>query len=530
MALLLPAPDELRDRAPPGSPEERRRRVGRAQRRDARPLVGDDELGGVAGAVLPGRVEDDRHLPRRGRGRRRQPEDLASRRVRHVDVPPRVLPDVGDPRDRPPPGRDPLRGVVPGVRRGRPEAADGKDLAGAVVREQVAPGDLGHGGPARHDASRHRAALRARGVRVLRDREGQVGSRAACGRVVAVRPFHPPPAVVRPPRRAGRLEVDLLPRALPDVSDPEVARDAVEGEAPGVPEALRPDLGERARPAGVRVVGRDGVLLPRVPGVDVDAEELPEPRPVALREVLRVPAAPAVAEAERERAVDRREREVAAVVVRVGLRLPEEDALAPGVRDVGDRGDGELGDDRVAGRVGVVHEEAAVVGVVGVEREAEEPALAPGADPRREVEEARPEEGAVLHDPDPPPLLDDEESVEVPRGGGRPERGDESRDDEDRLDRGLGRRGPEECGREEPARDEGRPRETHARILVCRRGRRQLRDAGHGAQEGGPRPGRPSRASGQAPGGTRSRTFPPAGPTVTGVVPAASPSTCTSSA
>ena len=53
------------------------------------------------------------------------------------------------------------------------------------------------------------------------------------------------------------------------------------------------------------------------------------------------------------------------------------------------RADRVLGDDRVAVAIGVVDEEARVGGVVRVERQAEQAALAAARDPIRDVEERR---------------------------------------------------------------------------------------------------------------------------------------------
>src|SRR5919108_4148098 len=50
-----------------------------------------------------------------------------------------------------------------------------------------------------------------------------------------------PPVVLAAPRAAG-LEVDLLARGLPDVTDPQVVGLPVEGPPPGVPQAEGPDL------------------------------------------------------------------------------------------------------------------------------------------------------------------------------------------------------------------------------------------------------------------------------------------------
>jgi hypothetical protein len=333
--LLLPLPDELRD-APPTRPSEPGRRgVHRPDRGCSRAAIRHDELRAVARPVPSARVEDDRDEACRRRRRRRQAKDLPVGGVRDVDVPARVLADIRHGREGSAPRRHPLRAVVARVGGRSAEELHGQELAGAEIGEEVAPRDLGHRRPARDDAPRHRAAPRAPGVLVLEDRQDERAGLAAGRRVVAAAPLHASPAVVLAPLGGGRLPVDLLPRPLADVPDEEVARRPVERIAPRVPEPLRPDLGQRARPPRERVVGRDGVFLPRVLRVDVDAQHLPEPGPVTLRVVLRVAPAPSVAEADPERPVEGREREVPAVVVREGLNLAQEDALAPGVGAIG---------------------------------------------------------------------------------------------------------------------------------------------------------------------------------------------------
>src|SRR5207237_2463606 len=95
------------------------------------------------------------------------------------------------------------------------------------------------------------------------------------------------------------MEVDLLPRVLADVADPEVSRRPIEAVAPRVAQALGP---HRRLPAG--------------PGVEPD--HLAEERSAALGVVVRVAGAAAVAEADPQPAVGA-EDDVAAVVVGIGL-------------------------------------------------------------------------------------------------------------------------------------------------------------------------------------------------------------------
>ena len=154
---------------------------------------------------------------------------------------------------------------------------------------------------------------------------------------------------------------------------------------------------------------------------------------------------------------------------------------------------------------------------------AEEPALVTARDPSGEVEEAPAQKDPLLHDPDSPSLLDDEEAGEVAGGRRHAKRRGEAGDDEDRLDAGRGRAVPEEGRAPQGAGGDDGTGGSHARILAS---------PGDGAKPVTRitcAPGAPVIRQVRAAGGTRMRTFPSAGPTVTGVVPAASPSTWTSS-
>ena len=127
-------------------------------------------------------------------------------------------------------------------------------------------------------------------------------------------PLERVPAVERPGARAARREVDLLPRALADVGEREVAGGAVEREAPGVAEAEGPDLRPRASDADERVAGRDrvGDAAPRI-----DAEQLAEQAAEVLRVLGRIVAAAAVPGARVQEPVGA-ELQLAAPVVRRG--------------------------------------------------------------------------------------------------------------------------------------------------------------------------------------------------------------------
>ena len=173
--------------------------------------------------------------------------------------------------------------------------------------------------------------------------------------------------------------------------------------------------------------------------VDVHAEHLGEQRLVVLAVAVRVVLAAAVAHADEHGAVGG-EGEQAAVVVREGLVDREQDVLAVGVGDVGIGADRVARDDRVAGVVRVVHEEAAVVLVVGMERDAEQSALAAAAHQLVDVEERRLEQHAVLDDADGARLLDDEEAVRIEARRGDVHRQAQAVGDQDGSRRDAGER------------------------------------------------------------------------------------------
>ena len=94
---------------------------------------------------------------------------------------------------------------------------------------------------------------------------------------------------------------------------------------------------------------------------------------------------------------------------------PQDRSLRAGVREVGVAGGAqELGHLEVAIGPGVEDEEATVGGVVGVECQPQQTALAAGGDLARDVQERRGEQAATADDPDPTGLLDDEQAS-IPR-------------------------------------------------------------------------------------------------------------------
>ncbi len=145
-----------------------------------------------------------------------------------------------------------------------PSAAAAASIAqtrpGTVVREDVPAGERRLGLAAVHRAAGDGAA---QVVAVLRDRQRRV--RDLAGRLtgrVAMRALHQVPAEVES-ADPGRRPVDLLPRSLADVADPQVAGGSVEPDPPRVAQAGVPDLGHRACRVHERVVGRDRVAHAR---------------------------------------------------------------------------------------------------------------------------------------------------------------------------------------------------------------------------------------------------------------------------
>ena len=153
--------------------------------------------------------------------------------------------------------------------------------------------------------------------------------------------------------------------------------------------------------------------------VHVDREELAEQRVHVLCAVLGVAARAAVAHAHVEQAV-RAEDQVPAVVVRVRVVEGEDRTRGAGegarpVRAV-------LDHPRVPAAVRVVHVEAVVLGVVRMERQAEQPLLAAREDePTNVEEEARADTAAVDH-ADRAALLDDVHPARLPGRRGQRDR------------------------------------------------------------------------------------------------------------
>src|SRR4051794_8831925 len=262
------------------------------------------------------------------------------------------------------PGRLRDLALLPHV--GQRAAADdaAPDRAGAEVAEDVAARERGHGAAAIDVAARDGAA----GAPVLVDVHRLCERPRPDGLVLELRVA----LVDRPAEVEQRLEggvrhvVDLLPRVLTDVADPEVVGLAVEGEAPRVAQAEPDHL-------------PDGLCLR-----DVESEQLPELRPRVLRAVAGIAAGAAVAVADVQLPVGA-ELELASVVIRERL-LDVEDRLRgarqqrPAVRPVAD-------DARVAESIRVRQVDEVVPAIAGVEGQRQQPALAPARDLRGDVRE-----------------------------------------------------------------------------------------------------------------------------------------------
>src|SRR5262245_62897478 len=69
-------------------------------------------------------------------------------------------------------------------------------------------------------------------------------------------------------------EIDLLPKVLAVVADPDLAGFGIDRDAPGIAEAIGPGFGDDAFVADKGIVGRDTVLLTGARLIDVDAKDL----------------------------------------------------------------------------------------------------------------------------------------------------------------------------------------------------------------------------------------------------------------
>src|SRR5215217_7620265 len=311
----------------------------------------------------------------------REPVDRPVAERRRVDLARRVLAERGEARDL-----EPLPARAGAELPDRALAVVAVDVAAIEGRNRPTPVDV---------PARDRAAPR---VAVDRDREDEHPApvHLLAGRVARAALPDAPAVVVERPLLPRRAHVDLLPLALADVADVEIAGLAVPREAPRVPQPVAGDL-------------------PARPGlVDVEAQQLAEARAQGLRVVVRVAAATAVAGAGVQAAVGP-ELQLPAVVVAELAVVDAEQRL--GRRGQADGAVGaELVDAHVSGVVVEVDEEAMVPRVPRVERDRQQPLLASAADPAADVEERLRAQPPVHHDADHARLLDD---VQLPRFAAR---------------------------------------------------------------------------------------------------------------
>ena len=347
---------------------------------------------------------------------------LSKRRMespcRHVELSVLVLAEAQD-----------VPGEVLPLAEGPAPAADlvGEPDAGrAVVGEDVGaaePGDAAAVAVAAGDR-----AVRVR-VRVDQNRLHK-GAGAAAGAGDVAFPAVPPVILAAGARRG--LEGDLFPEALADVRDEQVPGLAIEAPAIGVAQPAPPDLVGGLGIADKGVIGRNVVRRhAHLVVAGVDAQDLAQEVEVVLRRSAR---GPPVAQPDVQVAVVGAEVDIAAVVV--PGRLGESEDLAPArhigvVRIAGEHR--EALDDRLQRRAvpRVVDIEVAVVGELGMEGEAQQPALEEGVDVALDVEKRDPK-GAVrrTEDLDGACALDDEETAGAVirvahghhRGGRRPGR------------------------------------------------------------------------------------------------------------
>ena len=213
-----------------------------------------------------------------------------------------------------PEGADPQSGLDgpqprPGVARVTNQSPD---PAAAIIGEQVDAVQLRHRGSPRDIAAGDDTALIP--VEPGDGRHELVA--AAFG--AARSPLHQIPAVVLATRTRCRLVVDFLVRRRPDVPDPQIARDPIETEAPGVAQPKRPDLGA---PPGWSTKGLSGGIAYLRAGhwtpIDVDAQDLAE-QGAQILAILTVATAP-ITEPDVEVAILRPKEEQTTIVV--GRRL-----------------------------------------------------------------------------------------------------------------------------------------------------------------------------------------------------------------
>lgn len=191
----------------------------------------------------------------------------------------------------------------------------------------------------------------------------------------AMHPLQHVPAIVFSSGACCWLIVDFFPGILTHVGDEEIPRDPVEGASPGIAHAVCPDLVQGIRVAHKGVVRWHCVVAIWIAGevvaIDVYAQDLAQPGLEILSVLLRVPAAPAVAQRDVQVTV-RTEGELPAVMVRERLILSQDKVGRVWIGYVGIFGRNSVpGDHGVAVYVRVIDIKKSVTDVVRMKGEPE---------------------------------------------------------------------------------------------------------------------------------------------------------------
>jgi hypothetical protein len=281
------------------------------------------------------------------------------------------------------------------------------DPSTAEVSEQVSAPELRYGG-APVDISPDDGASQV--VTILDDGKLQRATPTTSRRVEAVSALHPAPAIVLTTSTGGPLEIDLLERILPDISNEQVSGRSVKTEAPRVAQSIRPYFGTGPGSTDKRVTGRDPVGQS---AIHIYPQYLPEKRVQSLRAVPRIAPRSAVAQADVEEAIGP-ELQLAAVMVGERLRLPQDDSPRSGVRYVGVGRNVVTGNHRIALEVGVIDVEETIRFVFGMESQTEQTLFTDaGANKGLDVEKGRREHLHAVKNADLPALQGDEKTATV---------------------------------------------------------------------------------------------------------------------
>lgn len=190
---------------------------------------------------------------------------------------------------------------------------------------------------------------------------------------------HVPAVVFSSGARCG-LKVNLFPGILTNIGDEKITCDPVKSAAPGIADAVCPDLLQCVRVAHEWVIRWHGVVAIRVAGeiiaVNVHTQNLAQPGLEILSVLLRITAAAAVTQGNVQVAIGAK-CELPAVVIRKRLRLTQNREHRVWIRNVwvvfGNRVAGDL---RIAVYVRVIDVEESIVSVIRVESETEQALLA----------------------------------------------------------------------------------------------------------------------------------------------------------